>query len=134
MTVEDVGILKVREEWMRQAYQRYLESHNGYAWVLEGEDGPICAFGGAFLWGGVCEIWFNLICKKHTIAVIRIAKRYLEEQAGKNNVHRLQATTKCDSVVGNKFIKWFGFKNETPDGMKNYNPDGSDAYLYAKII
>lgn len=134
MTVDDVGILNLWEEWMKQVYQRYLETQSGNAWILEDENGPICAFGGAFLWPGNCEIWFNLIRKAHPITIIRTVRRYLEEQSKRLNVRRVQATSRCDSIMNNKFLKSFGLKNETPDGMAEYNPDGSDAYMYARLM
>jgi len=134
MTIADIAVLKLPEQWMRDRYEMYLDAGTGPAWIMEDNGRPLCAFGAAFLWDGVCEVWFNLIEKTNTIGQIRAAKRYLLEQGKKYKVRRFHATIKCDSKISSRFVEALGFKCETPNGMKNYNPDGSTAYLYSRII
>ena len=132
MTVDDIPMLVLEHEWLRDVYYDYFDQGRGPAWVLEDEDGAIVCFGASILWPGVCEVWFSLIRKDRNIAVIRMAKRFLEEQSKRFQIRRFQATVSND--VGKKFVKFFGFNCETPDGMNGYNPDGSTAWLYSRVL
>lgn len=133
MTKEDIRFLKLDAEWMYERYERYLDCENNTAFAMEDEIGLLCAFGCAFLWDGVCETWFNLIRKEKTITQIRTIKRYIEEQSKKLNICRMHSTVKCTSLIGIRFVEKLGFHCETPCGMKSYNPNGSDAFLYSYI-
>lgn len=134
MTIDDIAYLKLQADWMYDRYILYLTAGTGPAWIQLDDNGePLCAFGAAFLYDGVCEAWFNLIEKRHVISQVRTVQRFLSEQGKKFNVRRFHATVKCDYDIGRKFIEFLGFKCETPDGMKEYNPDGSDAYMYSRI-
>jgi len=134
MTIADIEYLNLEADWMKGRYESYLNAQTGPAWILEDESGPLCAFGAAFFWEGVAEVWFNLISRRKIFSQIKIARQYLDEQTKIFKAHRVFATTKCDFKVGQRFLEWFGFKCETPEGMAGYNPDGSSAYLYAKVI
>jgi hypothetical protein len=134
MTTEDIPFLKLDAEWMRDRYYRYLEEELCPAFIMEDEGRLLCAFGAAFLWDSVCEVWFSLIRKEKTISMIRTMRRYIDLVREKYNVRRFHATIKCNSAVSKKLVETLGFKCETPEGMKFYNPDGSDAYMYSRII
>ncbi len=130
MIVDDIPSLVLEHEWLRDAYYSYFDQGKGPAWVLEDENGMIACFGATILWPGVCEVWFSLIRKDRSITAIRTIRRFLEEQGKRFGVRRFHATISDD--IGRKFVKFFGFKLETPDGMKGYNPDGSTAWLYSR--
>ncbi len=134
MKIEDIKLLKFDEAWKKVAYERYLEAQTGPAWIMEVEGKPVCAFGAAFLWTGVCEVWYHLIEKVATISQIRTIRRYLDEESKKQNVKRMHAMIRCDFEIGNKFVTALGFKCETPDGMENFNQDGSSAYMYSRLV
>jgi len=131
MTVSDIPSLKLSEEWMRDRYIPYLESGSP-SYIVENEGRPLCAFGCVLLWDGVCEVWYNLISREKTISQIRIIKKYLKEQAESLKIRRMQATIKCSSLVGRKFIEAMGFTLEGK--LKKFMPDYSDAFMYARII
>jgi len=131
MTIEDVPILKLEEQWMYDRYVNYLDCNTGPAWILENGE-PLCAFGAAFEWPGACEAWFNLIKKTHTISIIRTVKRYIEEQAKILNVKRMQAIVRKDNKKNIRFLLALDFKIEGI--MRKKLPDGSDAYLFARIF
>lgn len=134
MTIEDIKILPLEADWMRDRYSMYLESGIGPAFIMEDETGPLCAFGCAFLWDGVAEAWFNLIAKRKTITIIRTAKKYLDNKMIELNIRRLHAMVKCNSKISKRFVEKLGFRCETPDGMENYNHDGSSAFMYSKVL
>jgi hypothetical protein len=134
MTISDIGLLDIKDQWLVEKYIRYLQSNVGPAWIMEDEKGPLCAFGGAILWAGVGEIWYRLIRRDKIKSQIEKAKKLLEEQGKLYNIRRFYGTVNCNSPKSIRFAEFFGFYNETPNGMKSYNPDGSDAYMYARII
>ncbi len=91
------------------------------------------------LWEGVG--WVGLImtndCKKKGvfgIIAIHTIRDKLEELLKNNNIWRAQAAIRTGFTEAIKMIEFLGFKNETPDGMKDYFPDKSDAYLYSKRL
>ena len=135
MTTEDIELLNLKYDWMKVNYERYLKNDVGPAWIVENEKNePLCGFGGAFYWPGLIEVWFVLIKKEHTIGIIRLIKRYIEEQSKLLGIRRMQAMVKCDYEKGIRFVEKLGFRSDTPFGMRSYNADGSPAYLYAKVM
>ena len=50
-----------------------------------------------------------------------------------NNIKRAQAVIRTDFPQAIKMIEFFGFTNETPNGMIGYCPDGADAFMYARL-
>lgn len=133
LTTDDVPKLNLKAAWIEQMYIKYL-SDEVPAWMVEDENGPLCAFGGTQLWPGVGEVWFNLIRKERVFTIIRIAKKYLRDQARKHGIRRLHATVNAEFKVGRRFVEAMGFVCETPEGMKQYNPDGSTAFMYSRIL
>ncbi len=132
MTIADVKYLKLKEDWMVEMHERYLNADIGPAWIMEDENGPLCAFGAAFLWTGVCETWFHLIRKDKIFTVVRTGMKYLTEQGKKFGVRRYEATATCEDDTKCRFLEFMGFKLE---GRKpRYNPDGSDAYMYGRLL
>lgn len=136
MNIDDVPKLKLDETWMYERFGYYLESQIGHAFIIEENGRAICAFGGLFEWGqsGACEVWFNLIEKRRILNICRIVKRLIVELAEKYKVKRMQAIVGCDSEINIRFMRFLGFKNETPGGMKKKLYDGGDAYLYARCF
>lgn len=132
MTTADIPFLVLEHEWLREVYYDYFDQGRGPAWMLEDEDGRIACFGASILWPGVCEVWFSLIRTDRNIVVIRSVKRFLEEQGKRFGVRRCHATISDD--IGKRFTEFFGFKCETPKGMLGYNPDGSTAWLYSRVL
>jgi hypothetical protein len=134
MTPADIPCLVLEQESLREVYYDYFDEGRGPAWVLEDEAGVIACFGATILWPGVCEVWFSLIRTDRTIVAIRNIKRFLEEQGKRFGVKRFQSSVNVNNDVSIKFVKFFGFKNETPGGMKCYLPNGDDAYLYSRNV
>lgn len=136
MNEDDVPKLKLEEPWM---YERFIDCFArdlGPAYIVEEGANAMCAFGALFEWGsnGACEVWFNLIEKRRVLNVLRIFKRLLPKLAQRYKVTRMQAIVKCGSIVNNRFMKFLGFENETPNGMKNKLYNGGTAYLYSRCF
>ena len=132
MNTSDIPYLVLEHEWLREVYYDYFDQGRGPAWVLEDDDGMIACFGATILWPGVCEVWFSLVRTDRNITVIRNVKRFLEVQGKRFGIRRFHAT--ISDEVGKRFVKFFDFKCETPDGMLGYNPDKSTAWLYSRNL
>ena len=132
MTIDDIQLLKLEADWMYDRYRMYLHAGTGPAWIMDDDGGPLCAFGAAFLWDGVCEVWFNLIKKDKIKSQLRIIKAILNEQGRHYHVTRYQATVKESFCKGIKFVKALGFEFEGK--LRRYLPDGSDADMYSRLL
>jgi len=133
MTIDDIRFLKLDAEWMRDRYISYLENETGPAFVITDDTGkPLCAYGSAFLWPGCCEVWFNLISRDKVLSTVKAFKRTIALQAKEFNIRRMHATVKCESKVATRFIEALGFEFEGV--LRKYNPDGSDAAIYARCL
>ena len=136
MTVDDVPKLRLEEPWMYERFIDCIASGAGPAYIVEEGANALCAFGALFEWGtnGACECWFNLIENRRMFNVSRILKRLILKLARQHKVTRMQAIVKCGSAVNNRFMRFFGFINETPNGMKNKMYNGETAFLYARYF
>lgn len=136
MRIEDVDRLKLDEDWIYDRFRYYMSSELGPAYIAEENGRPLCAFGALFEWGhsGACEVWFNLIEKDRSFNISRILKRMITGLAEQYKITRMQAVVKCSSEINNRFMKFLGFVNETPDGMKNKLHNGQTAYLYSRCF
>ena len=136
MTIEDVPKLKLDEVWMYERFRNYLNCDNGPALVVEEQGQALCAFGAIFEWGkgGSCEVWFNIIENKRTFNIVRIVRRSIEKLALKHKITRMQAIVRCDSAINLRFMRFMGFINETPAGMKNKLHNGQSAYLFSRCF
>ena len=90
------------------------------------------------IWEGVGWLWLMLTadCKKDGlfgIIALSAIKDKIDELLKDNNIKRAQATVRTDFPQAIKMIEFLGFKNETPDGMEAYCPDGAKSYLYSKV-
>lgn len=94
---------------------------------------PIAAGGICYLWDGVAEGWVlaSRDIFKYPIFCAKTIKRRTDLLAKNNKLKRIQTAVKADSDTAIRFAEWLGFKREGL--MKNYGPDGSDHYLYAKV-
>ena len=95
---------------------------------------PIAA-GGVFpLWEGVAEGWV-LATKEinnFPITFSKVIKQRCEMLLKNNNFKRFQTSVKADCKVAIRFAKFLNLEEEGL--MRNYGPDGSDFYRYARIL
>lgn len=132
MQLSDIKLLKLPEIWMEERYIEYLTNNTGPAWILEDDNGkPLAAWGAAILWDGVGEVWFNLIRHENIKFIVRTIKVHLTDKTKEWGLWRLHASIKGDFEIGKRFAEFFGFKFE--GNLKAYNPDGSDAAMFALV-
>lgn len=67
--------------------------------------------------------------KDYMIPITKGIKNFLDEV----KPPRIQTHVRADFEAGHRWAKMLGFKNETPDGMKNWGDDGYDYCLYSRI-
>jgi len=94
---------------------------------------PIAAGGVNHLWDNVAEGWVIASKEiwKYPITCARAIKIRTDYLATNNKIKRIQTSVKSDCDKAIRFAEWLGFKREGL--MKQYGPDGSDYYLYAKV-
>ncbi len=116
----------------------YLEVPDDNCYTAIFEDQIVAVYGLQSIWEGVAWVWLIMTddCKKEGvfgIIAIHAIRDKLEELLKDNNIRRAQARMRPDFTEAIKMIEFLGFKNETPDGMKEYFPDRGDGYLYSRL-
>ncbi len=71
---------------------------------------------------------------KYRKTAIRLIKENIDEWFEAGGYHRIQATVLQGNRIAERFIKYLGFKCETPDGMEKFTDDGANHKLYARVI
>lgn len=114
----------------------YMEVPNEYCFTAIFE-GHIVGVGGLVIhWKGVAEVWLILTadCEKkglHGLVALHAIRDKMEELLEVNNIRRAQATVRTDFPQAIKMIEFFGFEREGL--LRQYCPDGADAFRYARI-
>jgi len=128
----------VRQNPLEEAVKDYpeLKPDATKTWTVIKDDKIVSVFGIVPMWDGVAEIWFmptkDILDSK--IKAYLFIKKTFEKTIKEHNLRRVQATIRTDYPRGKKMIERLGFKNETPEGMREYCPDKCDAWLYARLI
>lgn len=113
-----------------------LQAQNGIAYTGTNDEGEIIAIGGVvLLWDKVGSGWVltSDLLLKYKIWTHRAIKEILELAVVKYNLHRIESIILKDHCISQKWAERLGFENETPNGMKKYDSEGNDYYLYARI-
>lgn len=94
---------------------------------------PVAVFGYIGYWKGVAEFWsmFDDRARHYPKAMTSIAKQFLYIAEIAEGLHRLQITVKSDDQRAYRWAKALGFQEEGL--MLRFLPDGSDAYMMARI-
>lgn len=73
------------------------------------------------IWPGFFEVWAfpSIHVKDHPMVYLRTTKRYIAAIENTFKPFRLQ-TTAFDDDLHTNWMRFLGFKCETPNGMKNY--------------
>lgn len=121
------GELSHIQEYLNEDYAQLLASGAAYTAIAEGKvigiAGTINAGNGRFIaWALLTEE-----SGKYMISITREVKKFLDSL----NARRVETTVKHDFELGHKWMRLLGFKNETPNGMKNYD-NGVTFDLYAR--
>ena len=136
-TQEDMAF--VRQNPFEGAVKNYpymeIPDENTYTVIYES---AIVAVGGLWVrWEGVGLLWLMLTadCKKygiHGLLALEAIKEKMEYLIEKNNLWRAEAAIRTDFLQAIKMIEFLGFEREGL--MRQYYPDKSDSYLYARIL
>lgn len=136
-TQEDMAF--VRQNPFEGAVKNYpymeVRDENCYTALYESS---IVAVGGLQMkWEGVGLLWLMLTadCKKYGIyglIALEAIKEKMEYLIEKNNLWRAEAAVRTDFPQAIKMIEFLGFEREGI--MRQYYPDKSDSYLYARIL
>lgn len=112
-------------------YARQLEKAGPAHTIMRGDKVLGCA--------GIIEQWSNRA----------IAWAIMTPKIGSDFIHVHKATLRFLNIIGYRRIemtvadgfesgrRWaemLGFKCETPEGMKGYGPEGSNHFLYARVV
>lgn len=111
-------------------YEHMLRARHRYA--LVNEKGIACAVGGiSKIWEKRFIAWMLFATEKpaHFLMVHKAVARFLDSQTD----GRIEALVDADFPQGHRWIKMLGFKKES-ERMRKFYPDGTDAYLYAKVV
>lgn len=103
----------------------------GQAWAVVSGDGEVLALAGvAQQWEGRGLAWCLLSesAGRHMIGLTRIVGRYL----GALDYRRLEMYVDAQFGAGCRWAEMLGFKNETPEGMVGFLPNGNRAFMYGR--
>lgn len=116
------------QEYLNEDYARLLAACISYTAIA---DGKVIGIAGVLNAGKGRFLAWALLTKesgKYMIPITREARKFLDSFDAK----RIETPVKHDFEIGHKWMKLLGFKNETPDGMKNYD-NGVTFDLYARV-
>ena len=111
-------------------YGRMLASAGQSFTALDGDRVIACS--------GCMEIWDNramawaLVSKdagRHMLGVHRAVAGFLAGAKWRS----IEASVDVGFQAGMRWMALLGFKQETPEPMRAYRPDGGDCYLFARI-
>jgi len=119
-----------------EEYDRILQDRNGIALMWDGKLLAVCGI--HWFWPGVGEAWILQHSRAQDARVTRMAVYRASVQLMKLLIdkheaplQRLQVTVRTDWPDAIRLAEHMGFKLEST--MKRYSPDGTDAYMYAKV-
>lgn len=111
------------------AYIQTLVESDGWTAI---ENGKVLGSAGLIpVWQGHTHAWALLAADCGPAGMLLLTRailRMLKMQAG-----RIQTVVEADFVEGQRWMKVLGFTRETPDVMRKWYPDGSDAILYSRV-
>lgn len=103
---------------------------DGQSWTALVAARPICCGGLVEMWPGRAYAWTVLSedAAPHLLALTRGIRSLLDAAP----FARVEMAVVADFKEGRRWAQLLGFVCETPSPMRNYFPDGRDAYLYAR--
>lgn len=98
------------------------------------DNGHLVVSGGIYpIWDGMAEAWLipSDEMPRYKLKMIKILREHIDLITAEDGLRRLQATVRADYPVALRFIEFMGFKKEGL--MKNFGPDGTDHFMYARV-
>lgn len=123
---------KLIKQYATSAYGKLLKSA-GPCYTVITEDGTVVGCGGlAKQWEGRYLLW-SILARQCAGSIFfkvnRIVSRFLAIHSAE--IQRIEVTVDADFPQARRWVESLGFNCEGL--MKKFNPDGSDAYLFAKV-
>lgn len=87
------------------------------------------------MWPGCLEVWAfpSIHVDRYAMLYLRTVKRYLNQIAEDFKPRRIQSTS-FDDDLHNRWMRFLGFTNETPNGMRNWSVLGQTFNLWSIIF
>lgn len=105
-------------------------SSQGAAWAVLDGDTVLAVAGVAEQWPGRGLAWCLLSrdAGSRMLGITRMVSRYL----GALDYRRIEMYVDAQFGEGCRWAELLGFKNETPDGMEGFFPNGNRAFMYGR--
>ena len=121
----------IGDDWQRMA-DRSISPEHSWSGVHHGH---LVGCGGIIpIWPGLAECWLvgGWRLPSHKISAVRALTLTLARLVRENKLRRLQAIVRADWEQAIRFVEFLRFEQEGL--LRKYGPDGSDHYVYARII
>jgi hypothetical protein len=105
-------------------------AQSGSGWALVCEEGVAAIAGVQAQWGGRGVAWCLLsdLAGAHMVPLTRAVRRYLDGL----DYARIEMYVDAQFAEGCRWARLLGFKNETPEGMPRFLPNGNTAFMYGR--
>ena len=102
----------------------------GTAWTAFAAGAPVCSAGLVEVWQGRAYAW-ALLSESAGRYMLPLT-REIRSRLSASGFARVEMAVDADFDAGRRWAEMLGFTLETPQPMRNYLPNGRDAYLYAR--
>lgn len=105
-------------------------AQSGSSYALVCEEGVAAIAGIQPQWGGRGVAWclLSAMAGSHMLAITRAVRRYLDGV----DYARLEMYVDAQHAEGCRWARMLGFRNETPEGMPRFMPNGNTAFMYGR--
>jgi hypothetical protein len=116
-------------QFMQPGYADMLRSGPSFT-ALHGDTVLGCS-GVVEVWPGRALAWALIADEagRHMLGIHRAVLGFLMQAP----YRRIEATVDAGFEAGHRWIRLLGFACETPLGMRGFNPDGRDSFLYSRV-
>lgn len=135
LTLEHIRQMEPQDAQKGQTLAERLETarvliEQGSAYAAVNEDGVMCVAGITPQWDGRAVAWALLSrdAGPHMVKITRTVRRFLDTIG----YRRIEMYVDAQFCNGCRWAEMLGFKNETPDGMAGFLPNGNRAFMYGR--
>jgi hypothetical protein len=116
-------------ELLKPGYADMLRQGSSFS-AVAGDDVLACA-GVSEVWEGRAVAWalVSEAAGRHMLGIHRATAGFLAQAA----YRRIEATVDEGFEAAHRWLRLLGFSCETPAGMRGFNPDGRNSFLYARV-
>lgn len=127
----DAMDVQIAQRMTPEERQQAMGESFGDAWTAMADGEPVACAGLVPVWFGRAYAWALLSesAGAHMVAITRAVRRALDM----GEFRRVEMAVRAGFAEGERWARLLGFVLETPDPMRAYMPDGSDAYLYSRV-